>query len=66
MAHRCARLLRCRARESGNRAAAAGVELRSAGPLGRFRDELAVAAAKQKDLLIDSVFEMESAKTNLF
>ena len=29
-------------------------------------DELAVAAAKQKDLLIDSVFEMENAKTNLF
>ncbi len=29
-------------------------------------DELAVAAAKQKDLLIDSVFEMEAAKTNLF
>jgi len=29
-------------------------------------DELAVAAAKQKDLLIDSVFEMESAKANLF
>jgi ribonuclease HI len=29
-------------------------------------DELAVAAAKQKDLQIDSVFEMESAKANLF
>ena len=28
-------------------------------------DELAVAAAKQKDLLIDSVFEMEAAKVNL-
>ncbi|MBK0381078.1 ribonuclease HI [Mucilaginibacter segetis] len=28
-------------------------------------DELAVAAAKQKDLLIDSVFEMESGKVNL-
>ena len=28
-------------------------------------DELAVAAGKQKDLLIDSVFEMESAKVNL-
>jgi ribonuclease HI len=29
-------------------------------------DELAVAAAKGKDLLIDSVFEMENAKTNMF
>ena len=29
-------------------------------------DELAVAASKQKDLLIDSVFEMEAGKTNLF
>jgi len=29
-------------------------------------DELAVAAAKQKNLLIDTVFEMESAKANLF
>jgi len=28
-------------------------------------DELAVAACKQKDLLIDSVFEMESTKLNL-
>jgi ribonuclease HI len=28
-------------------------------------DELAVAAAKQKDLLIDSVFEAEAARTNL-
>jgi len=28
-------------------------------------DQLAVAAAKQKTLLIDSVFEMESAKVNL-
>jgi ribonuclease HI len=28
-------------------------------------DVLAVAAGKQKDLLIDSVFEMESAKVNL-
>lgn len=28
-------------------------------------DQLAVAAGKQKDLLIDSVFEMESAKVNL-
>jgi ribonuclease HI len=28
-------------------------------------DELAVAASKQKDLLIDSVFEVESAKMNL-
>ena len=28
-------------------------------------DELAVAASRQKDLLIDSVFEMESAKVNL-
>lgn len=28
-------------------------------------DELAVAAYKKKDLLIDSVFEMESAKVNL-
>lgn len=28
-------------------------------------DELAVAAYKQKDLLIDSVFEMEAAKLNL-
>ena len=28
-------------------------------------DELAVAAGKQKDLLIDSVFEMESGKVNL-
>jgi len=28
-------------------------------------DELAVAAGKQKNLLIDSVFEMESAKLNL-
>jgi ribonuclease HI len=28
-------------------------------------DELAVAAAKQKDLLIDSVFEMEASKANL-
>jgi len=28
-------------------------------------DELAVAAGKQKNLLIDSVFEMESAKVNL-
>ena len=28
-------------------------------------DELAVAAYKQKDLLIDSVFEVESAKINL-
>ena len=28
-------------------------------------DELAVAAGKQKDLLIDSVFEMEAAKANL-
>ncbi len=28
-------------------------------------DELAVAAGKQKDLLIDSVFEMESTKVNL-
>jgi ribonuclease HI len=28
-------------------------------------DVLAVAASKQKDLLIDSVFEMESAKVNL-
>jgi ribonuclease HI len=28
-------------------------------------DELAVAAAKQKNLLIDSVFEMENAKVNL-
>jgi ribonuclease HI len=28
-------------------------------------DELAVAAGKQKDLLIDSVFEAESAKVNL-
>ncbi|MGZ3940430.1 MAG: ribonuclease HI, partial [Flavisolibacter sp.] len=28
-------------------------------------DQLAVAAGKQKDLLIDSVFEMESAKMNL-
>ena len=28
-------------------------------------DELAVAAGKQKDLLIDSVFEVESAKVNL-
>jgi ribonuclease HI len=29
-------------------------------------DELAVAAGKQPNLLIDSVFEMESAKTNMF
>ncbi|MDB5006090.1 MAG: rnhA [Mucilaginibacter sp.] len=29
-------------------------------------DELAVAAGKQKNLLIDSVFEMENAKVNLF
>jgi ribonuclease HI len=29
-------------------------------------DELAVAAAKQKNLLVDTVFEMESAKANLF
>ncbi len=28
-------------------------------------DELAVAASKQKNLLIDSVFEVESAKVNL-
>jgi len=28
-------------------------------------DELAVAASKQKDLLIDSVFEVESARVNL-
>ena len=28
-------------------------------------DELAVAASKQKELLIDSVFEAESAKVNL-
>ena len=28
-------------------------------------DQLAVAAGKQKDLLIDSVFEVESAKVNL-
>lgn len=28
-------------------------------------DELAVAAGKQKDLLIDTVFEVESAKVNL-
>jgi len=28
-------------------------------------DELAVAAGKQKDLLIDSVFEMEAGKANL-
>jgi len=28
-------------------------------------DELAVAASKQKNLLIDSVFEMENAKVNL-
>ena len=28
-------------------------------------DELAVAAAKEKNLLIDSVFEMENAKVNL-
>jgi ribonuclease HI len=28
-------------------------------------DELAVSAYKQKDLLIDSVFEMENAKVNL-
>jgi ribonuclease HI len=28
-------------------------------------DQLAVAAGKQKDLLIDSVFEMENAKVNL-
>jgi ribonuclease HI len=28
-------------------------------------DELAVAAGKQKELLIDSVFEMESARVNL-
>lgn len=28
-------------------------------------DELAVAAGKQKNLLIDSVFEMENAKVNL-
>ncbi len=28
-------------------------------------DELAVAAAKQKNLLIDAVFEMENAKVNL-
>jgi ribonuclease HI len=28
-------------------------------------DQLAVAAGKQKDLLIDSVFEMESAKASL-
>jgi len=28
-------------------------------------DELAVAASKQKDLLIDSVFEMEAGKVNL-
>jgi ribonuclease HI len=28
-------------------------------------DVLAVAAGKQKDLLIDSVFEMESGKVNL-
>lgn len=28
-------------------------------------DELAVAACKQKNLLIDSVFEMENAKVNL-
>jgi ribonuclease HI len=28
-------------------------------------DELAVAAGKQKDLLIDSVFEVESAKVSL-
>lgn len=29
-------------------------------------DQLAVAAAKQKDLLIDSVFEMEAAKGGIF
>lgn len=29
-------------------------------------DELAVAASKQKELLIDAVFEMESAKANMF
>jgi ribonuclease HI len=29
-------------------------------------DELAVAAGKSKELLIDSVFEMENAKTNMF
>ena len=29
-------------------------------------DELAVAACKNKDLLIDSVFEVENAKANLF
>ena len=29
-------------------------------------DELAVTAAKQKELLIDSVFEREAAKVNLF
>jgi len=28
-------------------------------------DELAVAAGKQKDLLIDTVFEMENTKVNL-
>jgi len=28
-------------------------------------DQLAVAAGKQRDLLIDSVFEMENAKVNL-
>ena len=28
-------------------------------------DELAVAAGKQKNLLIDAVFEMENAKVNL-
>ncbi len=29
-------------------------------------DKLAVAASKQKDLLIDSVFEMENAKSTMF
>jgi len=29
-------------------------------------DELAVAASKQQNLLIDSVFEMEATKTNMF
>jgi ribonuclease HI len=29
-------------------------------------DELAVAASKQKELLIDTVFEVENAKANLF
>jgi ribonuclease HI len=29
-------------------------------------DELAVAAGKQKELLVDTVFEMEAGKTNMF